>query len=247
MHIHRHYWVITGSIGVCALPAGQEAFRERCAETNANGEYTLSPLKAGQDVIEFGSSFAGNKSYQPEYDNGKTSYSEADPLTVEAGATVTGIDAALYLPGERPVNTSPGPVTTLPASLTASTSLITTTSPAIATPLLTVMASRLVVSGGAASVHVACSQAACQGSIELVAQVAAKRHKGKTAVARKQTLVFATGSFSLGQGKSGTVVLRLTSVGRGRFAHARRRPLAVRLVVSVRGGRTVSESVLAGW
>ena len=233
-------------IGVCALPVGQESFRERCAETNANGEYTLSPLKAGQDVIEFGSSFAGNKSYQPEYDNGKTSYSEAGPLTVEAAATITGIDAALYLPGERPVNTSPGPVTVLPSGLTASAApLITATSPAITTPLLTVMASRLVVSGSAAPVHVACSQAACQGSVELVVQVAAKRHKGKTAVARTQTLVLAAGSFSLGQGKSGTVVLRLTAFGRKRLAHAKHHPIAAKLILSVKGGKTTTGSVLA--
>jgi Carboxypeptidase regulatory-like domain len=231
-------------VGVCALPAGQES-RERCAETNANGEYTLSPVKAGQDVIEFGWSFGENKSYQREYYNGKTSYSEADPLTVEAGATITGIDAALYLPGERPVNTSPAPVTALPSGLTAlATPLITTTSPAITTPLLTVVASRLVVSGSAAPVHVACRQAACQGSIELVAQVAAKRHKGKTA-ARKQALVLATGSFSLGKGRSGTVVLRLTGVGRKRLARAKHHPIAAKLILSVKGGKTTTRSVLA--
>ena len=233
-------------IEVCVLPVSQGGARERCAETNANGEYTVTQLAAGQDIVELASPFGKNKSYQREYDGGKMSYSEADPLTVEAGATVSGIDAALYLPGERPVNTSPAPVTTLSAGLTAAAPLITTTSSATTTPLVSLMASKLVVSGDAAPVPVTCGQAACQGSVELVVQVASKRHKGKTAVARKETLVLATGSFSLGAGRSGIVVLRLTAVGRRRLAHARRRPVAARLVVSVRGGRTVSESVVAG-
>ncbi len=232
-------------IEVCVLPVGQGGARERCAETNANGEYTVTQLAAGQDIVELGSPFGKNKSYQREYYGGKASYSEAAPVSVEAEATVSGIDAALYLPGERPVTTSPSPVTTLPAGLPAAAPLIRTTSPATAAPLVTVMAPKLVVSGSAAPVLVTCGQAACQGSVELVVQIAAERHKAKTSTARRQTLVLATGSFSLAEGGSGTIVLRLTAVGRKRLAHAKYHPIAAKLILSVKGGKTTTKSVLA--
>jgi hypothetical protein len=75
------------------------------------------------------------------------------------------------------------------------------------------MGSKLVVSGGSAPVRVACSQAACQGSIELVVQTGVRRgegrrHQDKSALGRdRETVMLATGSFSLAEGQ-----------GRGRLA-----------------------------
>jgi hypothetical protein len=102
------------------------------------------------------------------------------------------------------------------------------------------------VSGGMAPVDVECQAAACRGSIELTVQVPAKDGKGKTAAARTATLVLAKGSFSLAEGKRGTVVLHLTAVGKKRLAHASRRyPVAAKLVLSVQSGKTTTKSVLA--
>jgi hypothetical protein len=113
------------------------------------------------------------------------------------------------------------------------------------TPLVTLTGSKVVVSGGSAPVRVACSQATCQGLIELVVQVVAKHHLGKAAVARKETLVLATGSFSLAKGRSRTVILHLTAAGKKMFAHANgRRPILAKLTLSVKGGEAVTESVL---
>ena len=114
-----------------------------------------------------------------------------------------------------------------------------------ATPLVTFMTSKLVMSGGAATVRVACSQAACQGSMELAVQEAAKRYAGKSALARMETLVLATGSFSLAEGKDGSVLLHLTSAGRQKLAHARHHPIAAKLILSVKGGETTTKPVLA--
>jgi hypothetical protein len=117
------------------------------------------------------------------------------------------------------------------------------------------MGSKLVVSGGSAPVRVACSQAACQGSIELVAQVEARRGEGRrhqdtSASARngrdRETVVLATGSFALADGRSGSVLLHLTPAGRRRLEHVRHHRLAARLVLSVKGGGTVSRAVGVG-
>jgi hypothetical protein len=113
-------------------------------------------------------------------------------------------------------------------------------------PLITLMASRLVVSGGTAPVGVECQAAACRGSIELTVKVSAKDGGGKTAVDRKATLVLATGSFSLAESKQGTVVLRLTAAGRKRLAHAsKHHPIPAKLTLSIRGGKTATRLVLA--
>jgi hypothetical protein len=112
-------------------------------------------------------------------------------------------------------------------------------------PLVTLMGSKLVISGNTASVHVVCSKAACQGSVELVAQAASRHHRGGAATARKQRLVLATGSFSLAEGRDGAVLLRLTPAGRQKLAHARHHPIAVKIILSVKGEKATSVSVLA--
>jgi hypothetical protein len=49
----------------------------------------------------------------------------------------------------------------------------------------------------------------------------------------------------LAEGKDGSVLLRLTPAGRQKLAHARHHPIAAKLVVSVKGGKATSVSVLA--
>jgi hypothetical protein len=112
-------------------------------------------------------------------------------------------------------------------------------------PLITLMASKLVVSGGSAPVRIACSHARCQGSIELAVQVEGKRHAGRSALARMETLVLATGSFWLAAGNHASVLLHLTPAGRQKLAQARRHPIAAKLILSVKGGKTTVRSVLA--
>jgi hypothetical protein len=117
-------------------------------------------------------------------------------------------------------------------------------SPLLQAPLVTLMTSKLVMSGGAATVRLGCGQATCQGSMELAVQVP-ENAKGKTAADHKATLVLATGSFSLAEGKDGSVLLHLTSAGRQKLAHARHHPIAAKLILSVKGEKTTSVSVLA--
>jgi hypothetical protein len=148
------------------------------------------------------------------------------------------------------VTSASGKITVAPATATPAPSSPASTpagpdTSAATTPLVTLMASKLVVSGGAAPVGVECQTAACRGSIELTAQVSAKNGGGKAAADHKATLVLATGSFSIAAGKRGTVVLHLTAAGKKKLAHARHHPIAAKLILSVKGGETTTMSVLA--
>jgi hypothetical protein len=234
------------AFSLAALSVGDET-PERCVQTNANGEYTLPQLATGQDIVEFYDQFGVG--FVRQYYDGKSSRAEATPLSVTPGVTITGVDAVLHAVGEETLK-PPSPTET-----TLSTNLASVTPPLPKTPIAAIMASKLVVSGGSAPVRVACSQAACQGSIELVVQAGARRgegrrHQDKSALARNRrdvetTLVLATGSFSLAEGRDGAVLLRLTAVGKQRLAHARHHPIAAKLIVSVKGGKATSVSVLA--
>jgi len=112
-------------------------------------------------------------------------------------------------------------------------------------PVVTITGSKVLVSGGSATVHIICSDAACAGSGELTVQIVVKHRKGKKTVSRKQTLVLAKGSYSLAAGQGGTLVLRLTAAGRQRLAHVKHDPLAVKLTLSVQGSKTIAKSVTA--
>jgi hypothetical protein len=136
-----------------------------------------------------------------------------------------------------PATTTPSPSAPTPAGPDTST---------VTTPLVTLMASEFVLAGSSAPVGVECQAAACRGSIELTVQVP-ENGKGKTAADHKATLILATGSFSLTEGKRGTVVLHLTAAGRKRFAHASmRHPIAAKLTLSVQGGKTATRLVFVG-
>jgi hypothetical protein len=95
-------------IEVCAFPkaddeatggeTGEEETEEelaKCPTTAANGEYTISGLASGEYIVGFGSPFMGELNYVTQFYNGKSTYAEAQPVTVTAGGTVSGIDAKL--------------------------------------------------------------------------------------------------------------------------------------------------------
>ncbi|HEY3970286.1 MAG TPA: carboxypeptidase-like regulatory domain-containing protein [Solirubrobacteraceae bacterium] len=67
---------------------------DKCALTNANGEYAAAGLPSGSYTVEF-SSFFEETAYLTQYYNGKSSAGEAQPVGVTAGTTVTGVNAEL--------------------------------------------------------------------------------------------------------------------------------------------------------
>jgi Carboxypeptidase regulatory-like domain len=68
-----------------------------CASTNSSGEYTISQLPTGEYKLRF---TTDGRNYAPQYYNGKTNESEANPVSVTAGSTTSGIDAALRPGGQ---------------------------------------------------------------------------------------------------------------------------------------------------
>jgi hypothetical protein len=111
------------------------------------------------------------------------------------------------------------------------------------TPQVTVTRSKLSVSGDKTKVHLACSRAACVGTVELTVHVVVVRRNGKKSVSRRETFVLAKGSYSIAAGASATVTLRLTATGHKRLAHTKRNPLSAELEVTVDGGGAASKSV----
>jgi hypothetical protein len=97
-----------GGALVCAIGLQVEAIR--CGESEANGQYTISGLPSG----EFKVAFFDGPGYAIQAYNGKSSSSEANPVSVSAGGVTTGIDAALE-PLLEPVNTALPTISGAPA------------------------------------------------------------------------------------------------------------------------------------
>ncbi len=64
-----------------------------CAYTGANGEYTIAGLPSGSYAVQFDPLFGG---YLAQFYNGKSSFSEAQPVAVTVGSTTPGINAELH-------------------------------------------------------------------------------------------------------------------------------------------------------
>jgi carboxypeptidase family protein len=86
-------------IEVCALEP-IEGFLERCVETDAGGEYVLAGLASGEYDVEFAAPFESGLDYATQYYEAAESFATAEAVPVLAGATKTGIDAALLKGGE---------------------------------------------------------------------------------------------------------------------------------------------------
>jgi len=83
-------------IEVCAEPANGGATGV-CASTNFAGEYTLAPLVSGEYILRFASE---SGAYITQYYNGKSLSSEANPVSVTAGSTTSGIEVAMRSGGQ---------------------------------------------------------------------------------------------------------------------------------------------------
>jgi hypothetical protein len=87
-------------------------------------------------------------------------------------------------------------------------------------------------------VSIVCANATCTGTVKLVGTVSVKKHGKKKA--KKQTVVFASGSYSLAAGKTGTVTLRLATAGKSALSHASHHREAVKILAAVTGGKSVT-------
>jgi hypothetical protein len=116
--------------------------------------------------------------------------------------------------------------------------------PGPAAPVVAVASSKITVSRDVAHVAIACADANCSGTIELTEQVLVKHRRGKKTISKKETVVLATGSYSLSAGQSGTIVLHLTAKGRSALADAKHHQLSVDALAAVTGGVTAKKSIV---
>jgi PKD domain/Carboxypeptidase regulatory-like domain len=77
-----------GEIRVCAIGS----IREGCAETAADGTYTIAGLASGGYKVSF---WPGQANYIDQYYNGKSNYESAQTVQVSGTSPITGIDARL--------------------------------------------------------------------------------------------------------------------------------------------------------
>jgi Carboxypeptidase regulatory-like domain len=112
---------------------------------------------------------------------------------------------------------------------------------AVTRPAVTVSSTKIVASGSAARVPVACANAACAGTIELTGKVAVKS-KGKKA--KEKTVVLGKGSYSLAANTKATIAVRLSAAGKSALAKAKGHKLSGKAGVTVTGGVTVQKSVV---
>jgi hypothetical protein len=252
--------------GIVACALGMNTESVGCAATNRNGEYAMSGLATGSYAVGFAAPPESGLNYLKQYYSGQSSASTANPVTVRVEETTSGIDVQLVTSASGPpVVHQPPPVFTapVPASLPlaavtpsstpanigtetglSSTSVPTPSANGSSGPLV-VLASRVLVSGASASVNVKCDEQACHGSVELVMQIVTRSRKAGRLTSHTATLVLARGSFSLTQGSSAAVALRLTDSGKKRLAHAGRHPIPVGLTFDLPGEKPTTKPVLA--
>jgi hypothetical protein len=122
------------------------------------------------------------------------------------------------------------PPTPAPAGTAGTPAPVTSKAQAAARPVLAVKTARFAVSKGAVRVKLACREARCSGTIKLT-------------TAKGRRVVLAKGTYGLARGKSKTIVLRLTRSGRKAFEHSRVQPVHARLVIAIKGARTLSRAI----
>jgi hypothetical protein len=211
-----------GEATVCALRTSGKIALEpvSCFRTGASGEYTLRGMPSGSYVIGFGAT-----GFETGYYNGKSTSSEAEPITVVAPGLTTGIDDALT-PGV-PLTTGLGSSTPGSGSTTADA-------------ILSLIGRRLrVAADGDALVKVGCvGSTSCTAKLTLRATrpVAIKGRRVKRTVAIGTSPVL-----TIAAGKTQTVSIKLDAAARA-FLRGHRQ-LRVGLMLATLGHKQ-DESVL---
>jgi hypothetical protein len=206
-------------IEVC-VPGGSEEPSRNCVATNANGEYTISALMSGSYQVEFSSEGGYNcvpkcaQNYVTQFYNNKPSLTEAEPVSVTAGSTTSGIDARMVEGPERLL----GPLSGPPASTIGGGSR--PVSPVGLLPVSAKISSTLSLDGstitvqsrGKGTVKLTCRNAStCRGKLTLTAKTR-DRDRGRKRGSKTMTIARAT--FAIPPGKTTVIELELNVVGR---------------------------------
>jgi hypothetical protein len=121
--------------------------------------------------------------------------------------------------------------TTTPPPPAATPAPVTTAPSAALRPIVVLKTSKFTVSKGAIKVKLGCRIAHCSGTVKL------------TTTAKRKTVVLAKASYALARGRTATISVRLTKAGRKALKHSRARAVRAKLVISLKGARTISKTV----
>ncbi len=110
----------------------------------------------------------------------------------------------------------------------------------IATPVITIDSTGLVVSGKTVPVTLTCASAPCAGGGTTLVRAITQKVNGKLVPVN---VVLASAPYSLAAGQSGTVTLTLTPAGVRAFRHAKKHHVKAVLNASLAGGTTEDEAV----
>jgi hypothetical protein len=212
------------TIATTSLTAGTQgaAYQATLAAAGAWGNYSWS--------VSAGSLPAGlSLNAQTGVISGTPTTSGTASFTVQ----VTGSGAAPQTTGE-------------PLSLVVAAAPATTTTPAgagttaVARPMLRLLAASTKVKSGRLAVGLACSGAACQGSLRIeTSELLVVRH-GNRRVREHRTLVIGTARYTAPAGSARTVEVTLARAGRTALTKARGERLVVQIRATLSGGRDVS-------
>jgi hypothetical protein len=155
------------------------------------------------------------------------------PRTMVASQTARSWGAATrraLLGTGYPSDPPPTQPTTQPTP--AATPAPVTTAPSAALrPIVVLKTSKFTVSKGAIKVKLGCRTAHCSGTVKL------------TTTAKRKTVVLAKASYALVRGRTATISVRLPKAGRKALKHSRARAVRAKLVISLKGARTISKTV----
>jgi molybdopterin-binding protein len=196
---------------VCALASFTE-LEENCVFTTASGEYKISELAAGAYAVKFDA----EPNFPIQYYNGKLSYSTAERVTLAAGATASGINAAVG-PPPPPPPPSPGPANPIPKPLPE---IEVKASPPAAATVLLLTGSSISVRGNEASPKVVCAGTKpCRGRLTLFASRFVKVDGKRKA----RAVAIGAATVKLTAGATAAVKIALNPVGRALLvaAHGR--------------------------
>lgn len=184
-------------------------------------------------TVAFGGTAAGSVKYVSPYE--LTAVSPAGSGTVDVTVS-TGQGTSAVSAGDQfayaasPVASPPPPA---PAAST------TMRVPRIGSP-----ARQLKVTGHVVPVTLACSVAACQGTVRLTERTVVTVRQGKRTVRRQKTIVLGTVRYAIKAGHRAIVNLRLSAAALAALAHAKAHRLNAELTVTVRGGQPLIRQVV---
>lgn len=239
--------------------AGSAYFDVHVAAGSAFASLTVENCDLdGADTVYFWDGSGWQKASDQSYDAGASPPCVTVTIGSDTSPSLSQLTGTVFVAGTPtttppPTTTTTSPTTTSPTTTTSSPYSVTTVASTTTTPppppptiaprpTVRVASTKLVAKRGNVTVKVTCKRAACAGTVALTTTRVIKVKKHHRTVRRRQTLVLARARYSAAPERTKSVKLHLNAQGRKLLKTATpHRRIAVTLVVSVRGGKTVTQ------